>query len=227
MARSARLIVPGFPHHVFQQGNNRQKVFRDDEDYMSYLEWLKEAARLYRVDVHAYALLDNGVHLLATPVDESGLARMMQWIGRHYVPYFNKKYQRSGTLWEGRFRTSIVEEDWLARCSRFMEMQPVACGLAARPEDYVWSSYRHHIGISPSPVIRDHAVYWNLGNTPFAREMAYKAFFEQFNVENRKLDEILKKGWPLGSDAFIKRLEKVTERQFRMGKRGRPAKSDR
>ena len=194
---------------------------------MSYLEWLKEAARLYRVDVHAYALLDNGVHLLTTPVDESGLARMMQWIGRHYVPYFNKKYQRSGTLWEGRFRTSIVEEDWLTRCSRFMEMQPVACGLAARPEDYVWSSYRHHIGISPSPVIRDHAVYWNLGNTPFAREMAYKAFFEQFNVEDRKLDEILKKGWPLGSDAFIKRLEKVTERQFRMGKRGRPAKSDR
>lgn len=227
MARSARLIVPCFPHHVFQQGNNRQKVFRDDEDYMSYLEWLKEAARLYRVDVHAYALLDNGVHLLTTPVDESGLARMMQWIGRHYVPYFNKKYQRSGTLWEGRFRTSIVEEDWLTRCSRFMEMQPVTCGLAARPEDYVWSSYRHHIGISPSPVIRDHAVYWNLGNTPFAREMAYKAFFEQFNVEDRKLDEILKKGWPLGSDAFIKRLEKVTERQFRMGKRGRPAKSDR
>ena len=113
MARSARLIVPCFPHHVFQQGNNRQKVFRDDEDYISYLEWLKEAARLYRVDVHAYALLDNGVHLLTTPVDESGLARMMQWIGRHYVPYFNKKYQRSGTLWEGRFRTSIVEEDWL------------------------------------------------------------------------------------------------------------------
>lgn len=105
-----------------------------------------------------------------------------------------------------------------------MEMQPVACGLAARPEDYVWSSYRHHIGISPSPVIRDHAVYWNLGNTPFAREMAYKAFFEQFNVEDRKLDEILKKGWPLGSDAFIKRLENVTKRQFRMGKRGRPAK---
>ena len=227
MARSARLIVPCFPHHVFQQGNNRQKVFRDDEDYISYLEWLKEAARLYRVDVHAYALLDNGVHLLTTPVDESGLARMMQWIGRHYVPYFNKKYQRSGTLWEGRFRTSIVEEDWLIRCSRFMEMQPVACGLAARPEDYVWSSYRHHIGISPSPVIRDHAVYWNLGNTPFAREMAYKAFFEQFNVEDRKLDEILKKGWPLGSDAFIKRLENVTKRQFRMGKRGRPAKNDR
>lgn len=227
MARSARLIVPCFPHHVFQQGNNRQKVFRDDEDYISYLEWLKEAARLYRVDVHAYALLDNGVHLLVTPVDESGLARMMQWIGRHYVPYFNKKYQRSGTLWEGRFRTSIVEEDWLIRCSRFMEMQPVACGLAARPEDYVWSSYRHHIGISPSPVIRDHAVYWNLGNTPFAREMAYKAFFEQFNVEDRKLDEILKKGWPLGSDAFIKRLENVTKRQFRMGKRGRPAKNDR
>ena len=108
-----------------------------------------------------------------------------------------------------------------------MEMQPVACGLAARPEDYVWSSYRHHIGISPSPVIRDHAVYWNLGNTPFAREMAYKAFFEQFNVEDRKLDEILKKGWPLGSDAFIKRLENVTKRQFRMGKRGRPAKNDR
>ncbi len=224
MARSARLIVPDFPHHVYQQGNNRQKVFGDDEDHVSYLDWLREAARLYHVSIHAYALLDDRVHLLVTPSDESGLARMMQWIGRHYVPYFNKKYHRSGTLWEGRFRTSVVEDDWLMKCSRFVEMQPVACGLASRPEDYVWSSYCHHAGIRPSPLVRDHAVYWNLGNTPFGREMAYKEFFVHAGRAEVEIDEILKKGWPLGSEAFRRCLEASTRRKFRMGKRGRPAK---
>ncbi len=224
MARSARLIVPDLPHHVYQQGNNLQKVFGDDEDYVSYLDWLREAARLYHVSIHAYALLDNRVHLLVTPSDESGLARMMQWVGRHYVPYFNRKYHRSGTLWEGRFRTSVVEDGWLMTCSRFVEMQPVACCLAARPEDYVWSSYCHHVGIRPSPLVRDHAVYWNLGNTPFAREVAYKEFFVHAGREEAEMDEILKKGWPLGSEAFRRQLEASTRRQFRMGKRGRPAK---
>lgn len=105
VARNARLIVPGCSHHVFQQGNNQQKIFMDDEDRTFYLGWLKEVASLYKVDVHAYALLDNAVHLLVTPTGESGLARMVQWIGRHYVPCFNRKYRRSGTLLEGRYGT--------------------------------------------------------------------------------------------------------------------------
>lgn len=228
MARSSRLIVPNRPHHIYQQGNNRQKIFVDDEDYALFMDWLKEASRQYRVDIHAYSLLESRVHLLVTPADETGMARMMQWIGRHYVPCFNKKYGRSGTLWEGRFRTSLVEEgEWIMRCSWFIEMQPVACGLANRPDDYPWSSYRHHAGIQPSPLIRDHAVYWNLGNTPFAREMAYKGFFGHSDTrENAEMEKMLLKGWPLGSKAFLKQLEAATHRQFRMGKKGRPPKKE-
>ncbi len=225
MARKARLIVPGLPHHIYQRGNNRQTVFKDDEDKTSYLDWLREAAHLYRVDVHAYVLLDDSVRFLVTPVDDSGLARMMQWVGRLYVPYFNKKYNRSGTLWEGRFKTSVVEESWVIRCSCFIEMLPVIHKAADHSGNYIWSSYRHHVGISPSSLIRDHAFYWNLGNTPFAREVAYKTFFSHVSQENMVLDPILEKGWPLGSDGFVKRLEQSTQRQFRMGKRGRPSKS--
>ncbi len=225
MARSARLILPGKPHHIYQQGHNRQRIFVDEADYISFLDWLKEAAQQYRIDIHAYSLLENSLHLLATPSDETGLARMMQWIGRHYVPYFNKKYERSGTLWEGRFKTSVVEESWVMRCSRFVEMRPVTCGLANHAEDYTWSSYPHHAGIRPGSVIRDHAVYWNLGNTPFARELAYKEFFRQSGMqENAEMEKTLMKGWPLGSGTFIKQLEAATHRQFRMGKKGRPSR---
>ena len=113
------------------------------------------------------------------------------------------------------------------RCSRFIEMQPVACGLANRADAYMWSSYRHHTGIQPSPLIRDHAVYWNLGNTPFAREMAYKGFFGHSDTgENAEMEKILLKGWPLGSEAFLKQLEATTHRRFRMGKKGRPPKKE-
>lgn len=227
MARAARLVLPGQPHHVYQQGNNRQTVFSDREDFDTFLMRVREASRQFRVDIHAYVLLHNAFHLLATPSDEIGLARMMQWVGRYYVPYFNKKYKRSGTLWEGRFRTSVVDaENCLLECSRFIERKPVFDGLVARPEEYEWSSYAHHIGVKSDQVIRDHAVYWNLGNTPFARELAYKEFFNRIDHwESEKLERILMSGWPFGSEDFKKRLEIQTERQFRMGKRGRPKKN--
>lgn len=162
------------------------------------------------------------------PADEIGLARMMQWIGRYYVPYFNRKYKRSGTLWEGRFKTSVVDAgNCLLECSRFIEQKPIQEGLVARPEEYEWSSYAHHVGIKPDPVIRDHAVYWNLGNTPFARELVYKEFFDRIDHwENGKLERILMSGWPFGLEDFKKQLEIQTERQFRMGKRGRPQKNN-
>ncbi len=216
--------MPGMPHHIYLQGNNRQDVFDDEEDYRCYLDWLREGARQYGVDIHAYSLLKNRVYLMGTPSDGTGLARMVQWIGRHYVPYFNRKYHRSGTLWEGRFKTSVVEPACLLSCCRYMEMTPVMYGLADSPEAYEWSSYRHHVGISPSPLIRDHVVYWDLGNTPFGREMAYRELFNRAS-DDEKLENTLTMGWPLGSAAFIRQLEISTERRFRMGKRGRPEKS--
>lgn len=226
MARTARLILPGQPHHVYQQGNNKQTVFFDKEDFDIFLGWLKEASRQFKVDIHSYVLLHNALNLLGTPEDETGLARMMQWLGRYYVPYFNRKYNRSGTLWEGRFRTSVVDaENCLLDCSRFIEQKPVLIGQVASPEEYEWSSYSHHVGIRPDPLIRDHAVYWNLGNTPFARELAYKEFFGQFDpAASEELGKTLMCGWPLGSEEFKKQLEIQTERRFRMGKRGRPPK---
>lgn len=227
MARTARLVLPGQPHHVYQQGNNKQTVFLDREDYLAFLNWLRQASRQFKVDIHTYALLHNAFHLLVTPSDETGLARMMQWIGRFYVPYFNKKYKRSGTLWEGRFRTSLVEADkGLLECSRFIELKPVLTGQVTRLEEYEWSGYLHHAGIKPDSIIKDHAVYWNLGNTPFAREMAYQDFFKSFDYsESDKMDRILMSGWPFGTEEFKKRLEIQTERPFRMGKRGRPRKN--
>ena len=226
MARSARLVLPGNPHHIFHQGNNRQQVFYDDGDRLRYLDYLEKASRQYQVDIHAYVLLDSSVHLLATPVDAEGLARMMQWMGRCYVPYFNRRYGHSGTLWEGRFRTSVVEaEPWLMKCCRFIEMRPVVEGLVEKAEEYRWSSYSHHVGTHYSSIIRDSVLYWRLGNTPFARESAYLSFMQAFSQEeDAYLEQVLTKGWPLGGRPFIAQLEKLVGRPFRMGRRGRPAR---
>ncbi|MBS1187662.1 MAG: transposase [Burkholderiaceae bacterium] len=227
MARTARLVIPNMPHHIIQSGNDRQSIFRDDADYLAFQAWLKDAARQFRVALHAYVLLPNQVHLLATPVDETGLARMMQWVGRYYVPYFNQKYSRSGTLWQGRFKTSVIEsEQYFLPCSRYIEMKPVRTGLAANPADYRWSSFAHHVGDRPDSMITDHPLYWGMGNTPFEREAAYKAWILQ-PVPDGELDALssaVAKGWALGSDEFKIALERRTSRRVRPGKKGRPRK---
>jgi putative transposase len=227
MARTSRIVVPSVPHHVVQRGNDRQLVFRDEEDYQRFYGWLREASRQFKVAIHAYVFMGNHFHLLATPTDVSGLARMMQWIGRFYVPYFNRKYDRTGTLWQGRFRTALIEsEAYFLACSRYIEMNPVRAGLADKPDDYRWSSYAHHVGDKADALIADHPIYWALGNTPFEREAIYKQFMAQ--VASREeidgLRESVKKGWVLGSEQFKNRLEKSENRSLRPGKRGRPAK---
>ncbi|WAW10840.1 transposase [Oxalobacter vibrioformis] len=227
MARAARLILPYQPHHILQKGNNRQPVFLDDEDHFSFLRWLREASTLYNVDVHAYVLMASRLHLLATPKDAASLGRMMQWVGRHYVPYFNKKYQRSGTLWEGRYRTSPIEAaPCFLSCSCFVELLPVRQGLVRRASDYRWSSYAHHTGLRQDPLIRDHKLYWELGNTPFAREAAYNRLISSpfSSDEADRISRAFEQGWPIGSEAFRLELERRTARKFRMGQRGRPAK---
>jgi putative transposase len=167
------------------------------------------------------------MHLLATPSDNTGLGRMMQWIGRHYVPYFNQKYGRSGTLWQGRYKATVIEsERYFLMCSCYMELNPVRAGIAASAENYRWSSYAHHAGIKADPLISDHAVYWALGNTPFDREDAYKRLIEQGLSTNEvgALTEATHKGWALGSEKFKARLEKEVKRRVSPAKRGRPAK---
>lgn len=225
MARESRLIVPHLPHHIFQMGNDRRTVFQDHEDYRSFLFWLLEASRQFKVAVHAYVLMPDSWQLLVTPTDEQGLARMLQWVGRYYVPYFNKKYDRSGTLWQGRFKASVIEpEAYFMRCCRHIEMIPVRAGMAAHPSDYPWSSYAPHVGDRQDALISGHALYWALGNTPFDRELAYKKkmMMGVSSAESTALDLAIRKGRPLGSEGFQIELEKQLNRKVRAGKRGRP-----
>lgn len=227
MARLPRLVAPNQPHHVIQRGHDGFTIFRDDQDFRSFLGWLREAARQFRVAIHAYVLMPDHLHLLATPQDETGLARMMQWVGRQYVPYFNARYGRKGTLWQGRYRAVVLEpRAYLLPCCRYIELNPVRAQLASNPADYPWSSYAHHAGITPDPLITDHAVYWALGNTPFDREAAYRRLLEQEppSAESIAFTEATLKGWPLGSDGFKTTLAKQLGRRVSPAPRGRPAK---
>jgi putative transposase len=228
MARLPRLIVPDQVHHVIQRGHDGQSAFREAEDYLFFLHCLRDAAKRFQVAIHAYALMPDQVQLLVTPIDETGLARMMQWVGRHYVPYFNHKYQRSGTLWQGRYRASVIEAvQYLMLSSRFIELYPVRAGLAGQATDYPWTSYMHHVGAHPDGLITEHALYWALGNTPFEREAAYRALAEQALTAQQiaELEQAVPKGWALGSPSFKTALEKRGGRRVQPVKRGRPSNS--
>lgn len=228
MARQPRLILPQQPHHIIQRGNDRQLVFREPEDYVRFLGWLKEASRSYRVAIHAYALLPTHLHLLATPETEAGLAAMMQKLGRFYVPWYNNKYDRTGGLFEGRFRTAVVDTDrHFLMCSRFIELAPVREGQAGAPDAYPWSSYPHHAGLQPDGAITDHALFWALGNTPFQREAAYIELVGQpiAPEELERISASVRTGKPLGSHAFTLELERRTQRRILPAKRGRPFKT--
>jgi putative transposase len=179
MARLPRIAAAGYPHHVIQRGNNRQTVFREDADYARYLGWLREVAAAHGIAVHAYVLMPNHVHLLVTPPTDAALSRAMQSLGRRYVRWFNDKYGRTGTLWEGRFRSAPIDADrYLLACSRYIELNPVRAGIVGAPEQYRWSSYGHHIGMRVDPLVTDHPLVWALGNTPFERQLAYRRLFD-------------------------------------------------
>jgi putative transposase len=226
MARQSRLIVPSQAHLIVQSAVDKQIVFRDADDHRCFLSWLRDAAKLYRVAIHAYVLMPDHVQILVTPTDPDGLARMMQWVGRHYVPYFNRKYQRSGTLWQGRFKASVVDAAYLLRCSRYIESAPLRAQLVSSALDYPWSSHLHHVGANMDPIIVEHAAYWSLGNTPFERDAVYKRLAEQVltTTELQALESDISKGRVIGSEAFKIELEKLTSRKVRPGKRGRPSK---
>jgi len=179
MSRQPRQAIVHYPHHVIQRGHNRQRVFADDTDRRQYLAWLQEAATGHGLEVHAYVLMDNHVHLLATPTREGALSDAMQSVGRRYVRWFNRRHGRSGTLWEGRFRSSLVEADrYLLACQRYIESNPLRAGMVEAVADWPWSSHRHHVGLAVDPLVRPHPTVWALGNTPFERESAYRRLFE-------------------------------------------------
>ena len=210
MARIPRQVVAGFPYHVIQRGHNRQQVFVDDIDRREYLGWLKEAAEAHGLAIHAYVLMDNHVHLLCTPGQADSLARTIQAVGRRYVRRFNRRHGRSGTLWEGRFRSSLVEADrYLLACQRYIESNPVRAGMVEGVADWPWSSHRHHIGLTLDPLVRSHPTIFALGNTPFERESAYRKLFDESVLQSEQdwLRLRLINGKPTASTDFQRQLE--------------------
>lgn len=227
MARLPRLVVPNHLHHIIARGNNDQLIALDDADCQQFLSYLRESALLTGVAVHAYVLMPSRVQLLATPSDALGLGRLMQAIGRHYVPYFNARHGRSGNLWEGRFRATVIDPDtYFLACAQLIEHQPVAAGIVPDPSLYRWSSYAHHSGAHRETWLADHPAYWALGNTPFEREAAYHKLAQVALPSDRiaEIEAATRKAWPLGPEEFLRRLAKLTSRRLEPQRRGRPRK---
>ncbi|HEV6966619.1 REP-associated tyrosine transposase [Roseateles sp.] len=227
MARLPRLILPDQPHHVILRGNNRQAIFYSDLDREHLLATLREVAAQYGVAVHAYVLMDNHLHLLATPPTPEALSRMMQSLGRRYVGWFNARHGRSGTLWEGRFRAGLIEgERHLLACMRYIELNPVRAGLCAEASEWPWSSAAHHLGLTRSPVVIEHPMYWSLGNTPFEREHAYREFLAQGvpSSEQAQFTDSALRGRPVGSESFLQPLSAEHAKVVVRRPRGRPRK---
>lgn len=225
MARLSRLTLPGHPHHVIQRGNNRQAIFAVTEDYQTMLDLLDENARKFSVAIHAYVLMGNHFHLLATPETPNGLPQMMQAVGRSYVRYFNDRQNRTGTLWEGRYKSTLIQtERYLLACMAYIDLNPVRAGMAAQAKDYPWSSHTHYIGLQIDKLITPHALVWALGNTPFAREAAYAELVQAgiSSGQQQALTDSALRGWALGSPDFVENLQKKTTRRVSKGAPGRP-----
>ena len=226
MARKPRFSIPGVPQHVIQRGNNRQPCFFADEDYRIYLDYLAESAARHECQIHAYVLMTNHVHLLVTPLGEHSIAHMMQRLGQRYVRKINVKYRRSGTLWEGRYKASLVEsESYLLTCMRYIELNPVRAAMVEHPAEYRWSSYRVNAQVGANDLIMPHEVYQRLGRTDAERRGSYRALFGQC-LESSLIDEIrdsLNSEWVLGTSRFRQEIEAITARQVAPRPRGRPS----
>ena len=205
MARLPRISPVGVPVHLIQRGNNRQACFAALEDYSAYVGWLKEYSKKYAVDIHAWVLMTNHVHLLCTPQQEGALSQMMQSLGRRYVQYFNYRYQRSGTLWEGRYKSCLVQEErYLMEVYRYIELNPVRAKIVEQPGDYAWSSYQINALGRVSDLCTPHSEYLRLGKTKKERLKNYRALFSR-HVEDDLLEEIgssVNKGLAIGHDHF-------------------------
>lgn len=225
MARLPRLTVPGYPHHVIQRGNNRQLIFVGTDDFERMLSLLTEYSTKFQVAIHAYVLMSNHLHLLVTPETVDGLPKLMQAVGRAYVRYFNDRHGRSGTLWEGRYRSTLIESDrYLLTCMAYIDLNPVRAGIVAQARDYRWSSHDHYVGLRQDKLITPHPLAWTLGNTPFAREAAYAELVHAgvSNGQQAALTASTLRGWALGEADFVAELQKKTKRRPSRMQAGRP-----
>ncbi|MGR8919390.1 MAG: transposase [Gammaproteobacteria bacterium] len=230
MARQSRIDIAGLPQHVVQRGNNRVATFVCDDDRRFFRELVAEQATDAAVDVHAYVLMRNHVHLLVTPADAGAVSVMMQGVGRRYVQYFNRRYGRSGTLWEGRFRANVVEADsYLLACQRYIELNPVRAGVVRTPGEHAWSSFHANAMGRPDEIVTPHELYAALGRTPVARRRAYRQLFElelEPGVVTR-LRDATRRGDALGSEPFLAELAAAAGRAVGPRDRGGDRRSDR
>jgi putative transposase len=225
MPRRPRYYLPGVPSHIIQRGNNRAQCFFCDRDFALYLEWLREASVRYGCLIHSYVLMTNHVHLLTTPETRTGISRMMQSVGRRYVQYVNVSRDRTGTLWEGRHRASLVDsERYFFICSRYIELNPVRAAMAAQPGEYRWSSYRANALGAPDSLLTPHVLYLTLGDAPATRQHAYRELFRD-EIDDRDLNAIrttASQGLPLGGDRFREQVDQQLERPISYRAKGRP-----
>lgn len=228
MPRRARLSLPNVPLHLIQRGNNRLACFFADEDYRFYLDWLEEHADKTGCRVHAYVLMTNHVHLLISPDQPGAAGAMMKALGQRYVQYVNRTYKRSGTLWEGRFRSCpLQEEPYLLACQRYIELNPVRANMVAHPAEYRWSSYRANAQGETEALLQPHALYADLGNDAASRQAAYRELF-RYELDPGLADEIrlaTNGNFALGNEGFSAQIEDALGRRASRGKAGRPSKA--
>ena len=229
MARLPRFVIPGHPQHVIVRGNNRAPIFCAEQDYRFYLEKLKQACDKHQCDVHAYVLMTNHAHLLMTPHSEQGISKAMQMLGRYYVQYFNHAYGRTGTLWEGRYKATLIDsERYLLTCYRYIELNPVrAEGMVDHPSEYPWSSYRYNALGQEDVLVVPHAEYISLGETLVERKQAYRELFKAHIAERTmaEIREATNRAWVLGSSHFKEQIEQQLNRRVAPLGRGGDRKS--
>ncbi|HCT42086.1 MAG TPA: transposase [Moraxellaceae bacterium] len=227
MARLRRVELTDWPYMVVLRAQEGQTLVRDDEDRQRLLDILRDASREYGLAIHAYSLLDDHLHLLATPQQANALSLSMQALGRRYVAGFNRRHQRQGGLWAGRYRATIIDPTrYLFSCMVFIELHAQRTHAAHRAEDYLWSSIAHHLGRRTDPLIMDHVLFWALGNTPFERQAGWRRRLDDglSLTVIRQLAEATHKGWALAEDATLQRLQDQADRPLQPRPRGRPRK---
>jgi putative transposase len=227
MPRRPRVILPNVPQHIIQRGNNRQVCFYADEDFQIYLEWLKEYADKTECNIHAYVLMTNHVHLLVSTEKTAAVGAMMKALGQRYVQYINKTYKRSGTLWEGRYKSCPTQaEAYLLACQRYIELNPVRANMVNHPAEYKWSSYAANAQGADTEIIKPHTVYNALGRDVVSRQAAYRELF-RYELDIGLVDEIRKAtngNYALGNALFVQQIEDALGRRVTAGKAGRPKK---
>jgi putative transposase len=229
MARLPRFILPGYPQHVIQRGNNRQPILRDEEDYWFLWGKLRDAAHKFQCDIHAYTLMPNHFHLILTPWQKEGIGKLMQYTGRYYVQHVNTRYGRTGTLWEGRYRATLFDPaTYLLPASRYVELNAVRAQLVTSADDYDWSSYAANALGAEDELVTPHALFRQLGRGQKAQREAYRKGFDG------QLDELLvqrirdatNKAWVLGDERFCQEIEGKLNRRALPRPRGGDRRSD-